>query len=134
MKTVEVQLAEALDRIKTIEAENKTLKESATVANVAAAKTTLASLIAEAKLPAPAVELLNKQFAGAEKIEGMKEAVENLGKCIVESRKITKNNGANDQGADAGDGKRSAQEVRESSINALVKSGISKAQAELMVD
>ena len=76
MKSIEQQLAEALELNKSQAAKITTLETQITEANKAQAAATLVSLLSEAKLPAPAAKELNNRFKDAVAITGMKEAVE----------------------------------------------------------
>ncbi len=74
-KNNEQLLAEAQTEIATLKAENTTLKTQLSESKKAAAASTLAGLIVEAKLPEIAATRIKQQFQNAEEVTGMKEAV-----------------------------------------------------------
>lgn len=113
MKTVEQQLAEALDSNKAQAKEILALKTQVSESNKEKASASLVSLCEAAKLAKPAADHLKKQFEGKETDEGMKEAVEAFSKTIQESLQVKKNNGADANARTA---------VEESSREELVKS------------
>ena len=132
MKSIEQQLAEATEQIKALTDKNKQLVEGAKIANVAVAKSELTRLMTEAKLPEPITKLLQKQYAEAETVNGMKESVDAFAQTIKDAGVVKKNNGAGDNGT-------TTEADQKAKHDKLVTSfqenfGVTKEQAELMAE
>ncbi len=126
MKSIEQQLAEALDLNKSQAAKITTLETQITEANKAQAAATLVSLLSEAKLPAPAAKELNNRFKDAVAITGMKEAVEAYAEVFKET--VKKNNGANDNAAPNTES--DAAGAKEKLAKSFLESGLAKTKEE----
>lgn len=92
-KTIEVQLAEAQTALTVATTKIATMEKAAKQQTAAAE---LTKLLTESKLPAVAVDRLKKQFEGADKVEGMVEAIAAEAEYIKTLSPIVKHNGAED--------------------------------------
>jgi hypothetical protein len=93
MKSIEQQLAEALEGNKTLAAQVAKLTESSAVLAKAAAQATLEQHIAEAKLPEPCNVSLRATFKEAVTVDGIKEAIAEKVALVKELTVIAKKNG-----------------------------------------
>lgn len=122
MKSIEEQLAEALDSNKKLTAQIKTLEESASATQKAAAQAELGRLVLEAKLPQPAVDRLKKQFENATTVQNMAEAVTAETEYIKSlGGSVRKNLGATDNSTNTNEAEAKAR--RASLKESLKKSG-----------
>lgn len=128
MKSIEEQLKEALELNKSLAAEIVTLKASVTESNKAQAAATLANLLSEAKLPAPAAKELNARFKDAIATTGMQEAVAAYADVFKET--IKKNNGAADNAGETQEG--DAAKAKANLVESWIKCGYTKEEAERM--
>lgn len=101
MKSVEQQLSESQTQLATLTKENTELKTKFTAAEKATAKATvsaeLTKQLSESKLPEISQARIRKQFAEAEKVDGIKEAIteeQDYVKKLGGARSTTKNLGA----------------------------------------
>lgn len=133
MKSVEQMLEEANATIKALTEKNQKLEESAKAANVQAAKTELARLLTESKLPEPAQKRLQKQFEAAEAVTGMKEAVDAEAEYIKSLGPIrSKHNGAGDNHNEVGES--DPKKAKESLIESLKANGMSEKEAQIFAE
>lgn len=132
MKSVEVQLNEALESIKTLTAENTTLKEAVTAAKVATAKAEREGLLKEAKLPEPCVKRVNEAFAKSTDNAGLKEAINTEDAYIKSLHTVVKHNGAADNGGTITESEAKVAEFQERQFNTYLKSGLSEEVASKM--
>lgn len=132
MKSIEQQLAEATEQVKTLTTKCTAQEESVKTANKAVARGELSRLMTEAKLPEPIAKLLQKQYAEAEKTDGMKESIDAFAQTIREAGVVKKNNGPGDNGASA---EADAKTKHDSLVKAFQENfGVTKEQAELMAE
>jgi len=75
MKSVEVQLHEALGQIKALTAENTSLKQAVTAAKIALAKAERDGVLKESRLPEPCLKRIEAAFSKSTSNAGLKEAI-----------------------------------------------------------
>lgn len=135
MKSIEVQLQEAQEQIKTLTVENGQLKEAVSAGKIATAKVERASMLKESKLPEPCVARIDGAFAKSADNAGLKEAI-NIEAEYVKSLRgpATKHNGSGDNGniteADASQVK--IGELQKRQFDTYVAGGMKEAEASAM--
>lgn len=138
MKTIEQQLAEAqglleAERLKvtTLTTANTKLVESTRAANKTAAVAELEKLLSESKLTDPSKKRIRAQFKEADKIEGMKEAVEAEEAYVKEvgGKAVTPKNLGNKDNVQESGG--DVKVTPEDMVKAYVLVGMSEAEAKI---
>ena len=131
MKSIEVQLQEALAKTAALEADKKSLEERIAEAEKTSAKTYLTGIMKEAKLPEVAQNRLFKAFENATKTEGMKEAVSAEAQYIATLGGAKRNNGAHQQETAVSESV-TLDSLKERQYQQARKSGLSEAEANLV--
>jgi hypothetical protein len=138
MKSIEVQLNEALELVKAKDAEIATLKESVNKQQKATAKAERATQLKESKLPEPCIVRIDAAFANSTDNAGLKEAI-NVEAEYVKSLRgtTTKHNGVNDNGGaanlnEAEQEQAKAEGFKERQFNTYRSTGMSVAEASAM--
>jgi hypothetical protein len=132
MKTLEQQLQEATtalaaEKTRADAAEAK-IQESEKAARKATTASEIKKMISESKLPEPAQKKLEKQFAEAEKIDGVKEAIDaevEYLKAVAPEAKVT-NNGNKDNVQESDTAK-----PKPNSVESFKRLGFSEAEAKI---
>ena len=129
MKSIEVQLNEALELVKSRDAEIVTLKESINVGKQATAKAERDGQLKESKLPEPCVLRLSEAFAKSTDNAGLKEAI-NVESAYVQSlTTIKKNNGATDNTQTVNESEQQIDGFKKRQFDVYRKSGMSIEEA-----
>jgi hypothetical protein len=129
MKSIEVQLNEALENIKTLTKENTELKEAVTTHRKATAKAERESQLKESKLPEPCVKRIHEAFGNSTDNAGLKEAINVEAEYLKSLRTIPKHNGADDNAGTLQESDAKVDDLkREQYLNCLA-SNMSEAEA-----
>lgn len=130
MKSIEVQLNEALDVIKAKDAEIVTLKEAVNKQQIATAKAERDGQLKESKLPVPCVNRLSEAFAKSTDNAGLKEAI-NVEAEYVKSLggAIKKHNGADDNAGVVNESAEMLESCKKEQYAAAIATGMSEAEA-----
>ena len=128
MKTLEVQLAEAQQTIEAQKAAIKTLTESNTALQKAAAQATLAKRLSESKLPKASQDAITKQFSEATDDKQFAEAIEFHATLVKELGGPTKKNLGGISEAQVTEAQKA--ETKAKLVEGYQKLGMSKAEAE----
>lgn len=132
MKSVEVQLNEALAKITTLETENTQLKEAVTAGKIGIAKAERTAQLTEAKLPEPCTKRLQEAFAKSTDNAGLKEAINVEAEYVKSLRTVTKHNGVEDNGGTIEESEKQISEYQERQYNTYRASGMSEVEASSM--
>lgn len=129
MKSIEVQLNEALEANKVQAAEIVSLKEAVTNSKKAIAKAERDSQLKESKLPVPCVTRLSEAFVNSTDNAGLKEAINVEAEYVKSLTKITKHNGAEDNSAVVNESAEMVESCKKEQYAAAIATGMSEAEA-----
>lgn len=129
MKSIEVQLNEALAQITVKDAEILSLKEAVTNGKVATAAADRASQLKESKLPEPCSKRINEAFAKSTDNAGLKEAINAEADYVKSLRTITKHNGVEDNGT-LQESTDKLEGYKKEQFESAIRSGMSEAEAQ----
>lgn len=147
MKTAEELQKELEEANKKIAEQDAQLKESAAKVNKATAASALTAKLTEAKLPEHAAKRVTKQFEGAESTDGMDEAIKDMKELLTESgykepavtvtgkskvKGMGEASSASSKDADLTEA--ATTEAKTTYVNAIMKTGRTKEQAEEMYE
>jgi len=132
MKSVEVQLNEALATIETLKTENGQLKEAVTAGKVAAAKAEREGQLKESKLPEPCTKRINEAFAKSTDNAGLKEAINTEVEYIKSLRTLPKHNGAEDNSGTLQESEQKIEDLQKRQFIAYVAGGMNESDASAM--